>query len=141
MKTLKSMLAGIALLFICVAANATVKPVNDKSPKTDVIDTYIDAIAHGKITNLDNVLGDDMQYNMQRGENVNTLNKQELLDYLKNYSAANSTVTTNTTVITDEDDLYLVRIDFKYDDVLRSDVVTVSKASGWQITKVVTSFK
>ena len=141
MKTLKSMLAGIALLFICVAANATVKTVNEKSPQTDVINTYIDAIAHGKITNLDNVLGDDMQYNMQRGENVNTLNKQQLLDYLKNYSSANSTVTANTTVITDEDDLYVVRIDFKYDDVLRSDVVTVSKAGGWQITKVVTSFK
>ena len=141
MKTLKSTLTGITLLFICVAANAAVNIINPNPPKADVVNIYIDAIAHGKTSGLDNVLNDDLQYNMQRGENVKTLNKQELLNYLKNSPGANSPVTTSTSILTDDDDTYVVKVQFKYDDLVRTDVVTVSKAGGWQITKVVTSFK
>ena len=140
MKTLKSVLTGMALLFICVAANATIKSVDPKSVKDDVINTYIDAITHGKTANLANVLSDDMQYNMQRGENVNTLNKEQLLDYLKNNSTSDA-VTTTTSVVVDDNDTYTVKIEFKYADIVRDDVVTLSQGGGWQITKVVSSFK
>jgi hypothetical protein len=141
MKTLKSILTGIALLFICAAANAAINTINPNPPKADVVNIYIEAIAHGKISGLDNVLNEDMQYNMQRGENVKTLNKQQLLDYLKNSPGANSPVTTSTSVIADDDETYVVKVQFKYDDLVRTDVVTVTKAGGWQISKVLTSFK
>jgi hypothetical protein len=141
MKTLKSMLAGITLLFICVATNAIAKPANGKPTKDDVVKIYIDAIANGKISNLNKVLDDDLQFNMQRGENVNTLNKDELLDYLKNNATADLSVKTTTTVEQDNDNSSVVKIEFKHDGYSRTDEVTLNNTNGWVITKVVSTFK
>ena len=142
MKTLKSMLTGIALLFVCVAANATVKSVTkDKPTKTDVVNMYIDAIAHGKTSTLENILDTDFQFNVKRGDNVNTLTKDQLIASLKNTSIDNTAVTTTITEVSDDDDASIVKVDFKYADYTRTDVITLSKSGGWNITKVVTSSK
>ena len=140
MKTLKSMLAGTVLLFVCFAANASVKAA-EKPTKTDVINMYVDAITHGKTDQLNNILDDQIQFNMQRGENVNTLNKDQLIATLKQNGASDASVTTTTTVLTDDDNASMVRVDFKYSDYVRTDVVTLSKTNGWAITKVTSSFK
>ncbi len=140
MKTLKSVLTGIALLFICVAANATVKPIADKPTKTDIINTYIDAITHGKTNNIEGVLDNSMEYDIQRGDNVNALTKEDLLAAIKN-AGIDANVTATTTIMADDDDASTVRVDFKYADYVRTDVVTLSKTTGWVITKVVTSYK
>ena len=99
MKTFKSALACIALLLICVAANANAKPIGDKQTKDDVVNIYVNAITHGKTTNLESVLGTDLKFNMQRGENVNTLDKNQMLDYLRNASPSTDAVTTTIAVI------------------------------------------
>ncbi|HZY35281.1 MAG TPA: hypothetical protein VFE53_01455 [Mucilaginibacter sp.] len=85
MKTLKSMLAGIALLFICVAANAITKPTAGKPTKDDVVKIYIDAITSGNVSNLNYALADDLQFDIQRGQNVNTLNSANQLDFHSNF--------------------------------------------------------
>ncbi|TWI94844.1 putative lumazine-binding protein [Mucilaginibacter frigoritolerans] len=141
MKTLKSVLAGIALLFISVAANATVHPTADKPTKTDIINIYIDAITHGKANTLANVLDDAMEYDVQRGENVNALNKDQLIQSLKDAGTNDASVTTETTILADDDDASTVKVTFKYADYTRTDVVTLSKTNSWAITKVVTSTK
>jgi hypothetical protein len=141
MKTLKSMLAGIALLFICLAANAITKPANSKPTKDDVLKIYIDAITNGKISNLNNVLDDDMQFDMQRGENVNTLNKAQLLEYLKNNATSDPSVKTTTAVEQEDDNSSVIKVEFKYDGYSRTDEVTMMSKNGWVITKVVSTFK
>ena len=141
MKTLKSMLTGIALLFICVAASATVKQSADKPTKSDVVNTYIDAIAHGKTDNLSNILDDGLQFNIVRGDNVNTLTKDQLLDYMKSNTVADAPVSTNTTIVRQDDDAYVVKVDFKYGDFTRTDTVTLENNSGWVVTKVQSTFK
>jgi hypothetical protein len=141
MKILRSMLAGITLLFIFATANSVVKPVNSKSTISDVIRIYIEAIANGKISNLNEVLDDDLQFNIQRGENVITLNKNQLLNYLKNYAIADPLVKTTTTVEQEDDNSSVVHIEFKHKDYSRNDEVTLNNANGWVITKVVSTFK
>jgi ketosteroid isomerase-like protein len=141
MKTLKSVVTGIALLFVCFAANAIVKPIADRPTKTDVINMYIDAITHGKADQLNNVLDDDIKFNVKRGDNVTTLNKDQLMASLKQNNVSDTSVTTTTTVVTDDDDASIVKVDFKYADYVRTDVVTLSKTNGWVITKVTSSFK
>jgi hypothetical protein len=141
MKTLKSMMTGIALLFIFGAANAAVKPANDKPTKTDVVNIYINAIAHGKINNLSGILDEDLQYNIQRGDNVNTLNRDQLLDNLKQSVNADATVTTTTTVLSGDDNSSVVKIEFKFENYTRTDIVSLSKTNGWQITSINTSTK
>jgi hypothetical protein len=140
MKTLKSMLTALALLFVCVAANATVKPHTGKPTKNDVVNLYIDAIAHGKTNNLDNILDDGLQFNMVRGERVNTLSKDQLISYLKN-NTSDAPASTNTTIVQDDDNASVIKVEFKYADFTRTDLVTLENANGWAITKVQSSFK
>ena len=141
MKTLKSMLASIALITVCFVANATVKPVADKPTKSDVVNMYIDAISHGKINSLNAILDESMQFNIQRGENVNTLDKNQLLEYLKGNANGDAPVSTNTTTVQEDDNSYVVKVDFKYAGYTRSDLVTVENSGGWMITKIQSSYK
>jgi hypothetical protein len=141
MKTVKTVLAGIMMLLVCVAANATVKPATDKPTKNDVVNVYIDAIAHGKISNLDKFLDDNLQFNMKRGENVNTLNKNELMDYLKTNAMDDPSVKVTTTVQQEDDNSAVVKVDFAYTDYVRTDVVTLSNTNGWVVASVTSTFK
>ena len=135
-RTLKSILAGIVLLFICVTANAITKPNTGKLTRDEVVKIYIDATTGGNISNLNNVLADDLQFNIQRGENVNTLDKNQLIDYLKNITTPDPSVKTTTTVMQEDDNSSVIKVEFKYDGYSRTDEVTLNKTYGWIITKV-----
>ena len=136
MKTLKSMVAGIALLLACITANATVKTRINQPTEKDVVNMYINAITNGKADNLDKILDNDLQFNIQRGQNVNTLNKNQVVDYIKNNTVADNTVNTTTTVLTDDDSISKVKIEFKYSGFTRTDIVTLDKTVGWKISTV-----
>lgn len=140
MKTLKLMLAGIALLFTSIAANATVKQVNNEPTQGDIVNMYINAIKTGNITDLTKILSDDMQFNLKRGENANTLNKKQLLDYLQNSTIANAVISTNTTILSDDDNAARVKVEFKYDGYTRVDEITLNKSFGWKIVYVDSTF-
>jgi len=134
------MLAGIALLFICAAANAITKPATGKLTRDEVVKIYIDATTSGNVSNLNNVLADDLQFNIQRGQNVNTLDKNQLIDYLKNITTPDPSVKTTTTVMQEDDNSSVIKVEFKYDGYSRTDEVTLNKTFGWVITKVVCKF-
>ena len=134
------MLAAIALLFICAAANAITKPATGKLTRDEVVKIYIDATTSGNVSNLNNVLADDLQFNIQRGQNVNTLGKNQLIDYLKNNTTADPSVKTTATVMQEDDNSSVIKVEFKYDSYSRTDEVTLNKTYGWVITKVVCKF-
>ena len=135
MKTLKSVLAGIIILFSSVAAsNAAVK--HGQPSQNDVVNTYVTAISTGNGSDLDKFLDNDMQFNVHLGENVTALNKDQVLDYLKNNSSATSPVNTNVTVMQQDDNSAKIKVAFQFADYTRTDVVTLDKTSGWKITSV-----
>ena len=140
MKTLKLMFVAIALLFTAVAANAAVKSAKDELSQGDVVNMYIAAIKTGTTTDLTKRLSDDMQFNIKRGENVNTLNKKELLDYLQNNTVANAVISTTTTTLADDGQFAHVKVEFKYDGYTRVDDIALSKSSGWKIASVDSTF-
>jgi hypothetical protein len=140
MKTLKSMLAGMVMLIVCATANATTKPINDKLTKDDVINIYIDAVAHGKMNDMEKVLDDNMKFNLKRGDNVSTMNKEQLLASLKDNSVDPS-VKTSSTVTQADDQSATVTVDFKFDGYVRSDTITLANAGDWVITNVESSYK
>jgi hypothetical protein len=132
MKTLKSMLAVIALLFVGVAANAK---TGGNATKEDAINTYITAISTGNTGDLSTELENDMQFNIHRGDNVTSLNKDELVNNIKQVGASQP-LSTNTSVLEDDPYSAQVKVEFKYDGYTRTDVVTLDKTTGWMITKV-----
>lgn len=140
MKTLKSILTATAMLFICVAVNASVKPIADKATRVDVVNIYIDAITHGNTQKLDNVLDENMEYDLKRGENTNSIKKDQFIAYVKGNTASSEAVTTNTTVLSEDDQTATIKVEFKYSDSIRTDVLTLNKTGAWQITKIVSSF-
>ena len=130
------MFVAIALLFTAIAANAAVKSAKDELSQGDVVNMYIAAIKTGTTTDLTKRLSDDMQFNIKRGENVNILNKKELLDYLQNNTVANAVISTTTTTLADDGQFAHVKVEFKYDGYTRVDDITLSKSSGWKIASV-----
>jgi hypothetical protein len=140
MRTLKSTLASIALLFICVTGNAISKPTTGKLTKDEVVKIYIDATTSGNVSKLNNVLADDLEFYIQRGDYVKTLDKNQLIDYLKNDATSDPLAKTTTTVMQEDDNSSVIKVEFKYDGYSRTDEVTLYKATGWLITKIVCQF-
>ena len=141
MKTLRAMMMGLALLLVCGISQAA--PIgHGNSTKDEVLDTYLNAVVHGKIAGIDNVIDDDATFYMERGENVNTLTKSQIISSLKVNENIEQDCQCTKTVLQNEDDISKVKIEMKYKDFTRTDVVTAERASkGWKITKVETSFK
>ncbi|MGN6641339.1 MAG: hypothetical protein ACTHJ8_20680 [Mucilaginibacter sp.] len=140
MKTLRIMMVGLAMIVICGAANATGKLYNNT--KDDAINTYLNAVVHGKVNGLDDAIDEDAQFNTIRGDRVNTLNKIQMVDYLKNNANVEQNCKCSESVMMDTDDKFVKKVDMQYDGFTRTDVITAERAgSGWKITKVQTSFK
>jgi len=140
MRMLKSMLAGISLLFICAAAQAITKPAAGKLTRDEVVKIYIDATISGNVSKLENVLADDLQFTIQRGDYVNTQDKTQLIDYVKNNTALDTSVKTTTTVMREDDNSAEIKVQFKYDGYSRTDEVTLNKTFRWVITTVQCTF-
>ena len=140
MKTLRAMMMGLALLLACGISQAA--PIGHGNSKDQVIDTYLNAVVHGKLVGVDDAIDDDAQFYMKRGERVNTLSKSQVLDALEANANVEQDCQCTKSVIQDDELKKVLKVDMKYADYTRTDVITAEPAgSGWKITKVETSFK
>ena len=141
MKTFKSIVMGLALLIVCGVANASTKANHGNLTKEEVIDTYLDAVVHGKLTGIENAIDDDAQFNMMRGENVNTLNKKQLLASLQGSENIEQDCKCTSKIVQDDDNTVIRKVEMKYADFTRTDVITAQRSgNNWKITKVETSY-
>jgi hypothetical protein len=142
MKTLKAMVMGLALLLVCGVSQAASVTNHNNSTKDEVIDAYLNAVVHGKINGLSDIVDDEAQFNMKRGSSVNTLNKSQILNSLKSSENVEQDCQCTKTVMQDSEDMSVIKVDMKYNDFTRTDVITAQRiGNGWKITKVETSFK
>jgi hypothetical protein len=138
MKTLKSIMFGLVLLIASTAAKAD-KQNNAALTKNDVLDIYMNAIMHGKIENLDRALAPDVQYNMYRGEKTFKLNKDDILASFKASENVDQTCQCTTTKIEDNDKSMVIKLDMKYDNYVRTNIITIAlNGHDWKITKIET---
>ena len=82
MKTLKAMVMGLALLLVCAVSQAAPAAGHNLS-KDEVLNTYLNAVVHGKTAGIDDAIDDDATFYMKRGDNVNTLTKSQIISALK----------------------------------------------------------
>lgn len=143
MKTLKTLAMALVLLVAGATANAAKNHEQKNLNKDEVINTYVNAITKGDLTGLDNAIDDNAQFNMKRGDAVNTANKQQMMEYIKSVPAIGSDCKCTNTVVKDEGDgSAVIKVEIKYNDVVRTNVITVERKFGsWKITNVDTSFK
>jgi hypothetical protein len=136
MKTLKSIVLGLALLVVGTIANAANKPAAVLT-KNDVLNIYVNAVVHGKLDGLDAVLDDNVKFVMQRGDNETVLNKKNILESFKASENMEQGCTYTTTVVKDTKDGMIVKLEMKYDGYVRTNLITISsRRADFKITKV-----
>lgn len=134
------MMMGLALLFVCAVSHAA--PVGHNLSKEEALDTYLNAVVHGKTAGIENAIDDDATFYMKRGDNVNTLTKSQIVGALKASENIEQDCKCTKTVMQDDDDVSKVKVEMKYNDYTRVDVITTTHSgSNWLITSVETSFK
>ncbi|RCH54395.1 hypothetical protein DJ568_13200 [Mucilaginibacter hurinus] len=139
MKTLKSILLGLALL---ITTNIVKADDGEMLTKDYAITTYIDAVTHGKFEGLNKVLDNNVKFSMMRGKEVITFNKSDMLNSLKASKNTEQDCTVNTTTIESNGEVAIVKVDLQYSGFTRSNLVTVSNTgNGWKITNVHSVFK
>jgi hypothetical protein len=140
MKTLRSIMLGLALLVVCgvVKANTT---NGEKLTKTYAINTYVDAMTRGKLDGLNDVLDKTAEFSMLRGKTVLSFSKKQMLGYLQSNKNTEQICTTSTSIVESNTNIAIVKVDMKYDDFVRSNYVTIANTgSGWKITSVYSVF-
>ena len=140
MKTLRSIMLGLALLAFCGIAKANTTP-DGKLTKNYAINTYVDAMTRGRLNGLNDVLDKSVAFNMVRGKQVLSFDKQQMLDYLKTGKNTEQMCITNTTVVENNDQVAIVKVDMQYDGFTRSNYLTIAHTgNGWKITNVYSVF-
>jgi hypothetical protein len=142
MKTLKSIVLSLVLLVVFMGTKAASSTPFLALNKDAVINTYLNAIVHGKLGGIDDAIDDDAHFNMIRGQVVNTLNKNQILNYLKSIENMEQNCTFTTDVIKESNNAVIIKVEMKYNGLTRTDIITeVGSGKKWKITKVDTSFK
>lgn len=133
---------GLALVVVCGAAKANVQPKPVVLTKNYVINTYIDAMTRGKLNGMNEVLDQNVKFSMLRGKQVLSFGKKAVMDDLNSNKNVEQNCITSTSLIENNPDMVLVKVDMKYDNSVRSNYVTlVNAGDGWKITNVYSVFK
>ena len=144
MKTIKSIVLGLALLVVCgtsVNAAATLDK-NDGLTKTYAVNTYVNAMTRGKLDGFNDVLDKSAKFSMLRGKQVLNFDKKEMMQYMQKGKNVSQECTTSTIIVESNDDTAVIRVDMQYDNFVRSNYLTIANTgSGWKITKVYSVFK
>lgn len=139
MKTLKSILLGLALL---VTANFVKADDIAKLTKDYAVNTYIEAVAHGKTDGFAQVLDNSVKFSMMRGNTTLNFNKSEILESMKATKNTEQECKVNTSTVESNGEVAIVKVDLVYDGFTRSNLVTVTNTgNGWKITSVHSTFK
>ncbi|GAA4098656.1 hypothetical protein [Mucilaginibacter panaciglaebae] len=136
MKALKSILLGFTLLVVGTVANAATNPAVALT-KNDVLNIYVNAVVHGKIDGLENILAKDVKYTMLRGDKEFNLNKKQLLESLKASENVDQNCTYTTSIMDESNNKMVVKLIMRYEGYIRTNLVTIAlNHDDFQITKI-----
>lgn len=142
MKTLKSIVLSLVLLVVFMGSKAVAGTPSVALNKEAVINVYLNAVVHGRLDGIEEAIDEGASFNMIRGQIVNTLNKNQILSYLKSVENMEQNCTVTTDVIKEGNNVILTKIEMRYNNLIRTDIITLTgSGKKWKITKVDTSFK
>lgn len=135
MKTLKTITAAF-LMFLSLNSFAADGSA-EKLKMNYALKTYVDAVAHGKVENVSEVLDKDIKYTITRGERILSYTKNEMLSWLKKNTDIEQNCVTDYKVIETTGNHSIVKFTMKYDGF--SNVAYLSLANtqkGWKIVSI-----
>ncbi|HEY9535126.1 MAG TPA: hypothetical protein VIQ77_11345 [Mucilaginibacter sp.] len=136
MKALKSILLGFTLLVVGTVANAATGPAFALT-KNDVLNIYVNAVVHGKIDGVENILAKDVKYTMLRGDKEFNLDKKQLVESLKASENVDQNCTYTTSIMDESNKKMVVKLIMRYEGYIRTNLITISlNHDDFQITKI-----
>ncbi|MBB6112828.1 nuclear transport factor 2 family protein [Mucilaginibacter lappiensis] len=142
MKILKSIILGLALLIVYQTAKAAPYTKDENLTRVFAINTYVDAMTHGKLRGLDDVVDQNAKFSQLRGAEVLSFTKDEMLQSLRLNKNIEQECITSTSIIQSNAEIAIVKISMQYEWFTRSNFVTISNTGkGWKITNVYSVFK
>lgn len=140
MKTLKTITAAV-LTVVSFSAFAANEIRNDKLKLSYPAQTYVDAMAHGKINALPEVLDKEIKYTTTLGKKILSFNKAEMLKSIEGIRGVEQNCTTEYNVIESTPTISVVKVTMKYDGFSKITYLNMANtADGWKITSIATSF-
>ena len=140
MKTLKSVIIGVALLAVCTVANAA-KPATVPLSKEDAINIYVNAVTKGELTGIEDVLDPNVTFTTIVHDEPVNVTREAVIKDLKANEGVKQDCSTATSIIGDSPRKAVVRVEMKYNNSVRTNYVTlVSTRKGWKITEVSSVF-
>jgi hypothetical protein len=138
MKTLKITFAALALCATTLASSATtIKKFDDKLSMDYAIKTYVDALVHGKPTELAEVLDNNAKQTFKRGQGIVSWNKNSIVTAAKNNEGIEQNCQTSYSLVENLPGQVIVKVNQKYDNFDKSSYVTMMQTSkGWKITSI-----
>lgn len=143
MKTLKSILFGIAVMAVATVANA--KSIKGELPFSSdyVLKTYIAATTQGNLAGFEKVLTNDASFDIARGERNVKIEKNQMVQSLKATEGLKQDCNVTTTQVSQDNENTVYEVDVKFADYTNVNLVTLvgNDQDGWKISNVRTTVK
>ena len=140
MKTLKTLTAAV-LMILSFSAFANDESATNKNLVDYTVKTYVDALAHGKIKDLPEVLDRDVKFTFTRGEKIYNYGKADLMKFMKSIEHVEQPCITESKVMEQNASQIIVKVSMKYDGLSRINYLSIANTStGWKITNITNTF-
>ena len=144
MKTLKTIIPVAALLITLGVTTVFAKNQHDddRLTKDYAISTYVDAVTNGKVEGLEAVIDKNTKFCVMQGKTMVSYSKAQVMAHLTNIKNIKQACTTTTTLVEDNSEVAVLRVDMQYENFTRTNYVTIAHTGdGWKITNVCSVFK
>ncbi|SDN19077.1 Putative lumazine-binding [Daejeonella rubra] len=140
MKTLKTITAALLTVVSFSAFSADGSKL-EKLNMSYAAQTYVDAMTHGKIEALPEVLDKEIKYTTTNGDRILNFNKAEMLKSLEGIQNVEQNCTTEYSVVETTPTISVVKVTMKYEGFSKITYLNLANTSkGWKITSISTSF-
>lgn len=129
--------ACLLVTFGFAKANTKLNDGNAVASPDNAINTYVDAVSHGKTDGLSKVIDNSAKFSILQGKNILSFSKADMMTFVKENKDVEQACTTSTSVVESNNDMTVVKVDMKYAAFTRTNYVTLTNTgSAWKITNV-----
>jgi len=143
MKTLKSILFGIAIMAVATVANA--KSIKGELPFSSdyVLKTYVAATTQGNLAGFDKTLTNDATFNIVQGERSIKMDKAKMVASLKATEGIVQDCKVTTSLVSQTLENTVYEVDTKFSDYTNVNMITLvaNDQDGWKISNIQTTMK
>jgi hypothetical protein len=140
MKTLKTLTAAL-LIALTSSAFAADDIKKEKLQLNYTVQTFIDAVSHGKINDLSEVLDSDVKLTFTRANKIYNYNKAEILRSFKPLKNIEQNCNTDFSIIEVNPNQAIAKITMNYNGFSKVSLINMANSkTGWKITNISNSY-